>query len=424
MGLRRELGLLEVTFYGVGIILGAGIYALIGEASALAGNSLWISFLIGAIISTFTGLSYAELSSTFPKAAAEYVYVRRIFGSRFSAFLLGWLIIFTGVVAASTVALGFAGYFTSLLGFPIIPIAIVLILVLSLINFMGIKKSSRFNILFTGIEIFGLVLIIFLGINFFGKVNYFEAPRGVGGIFSAAALVFFAYIGFEDIANISEETKDPKKVLPKALILSIVITAIIYVLTSISVVSIANWESLGESGAPLAFAASKVLGSNASVLLSVIALAATTNTVLIALIVGTRMIYGMARDNALPKRLSLIHKRTGTPWIAAILVMVFSIVFIFLGDISIVANVTSLGAFITFAAVNLSLIELRYKKPKLQKGFRVPLSVRNIPIPALIGVFSCAIMILQFDITLIIFGLFVIAAGVFAYKFLFRKPIS
>jgi len=421
MRLKRELGLFEVTIYGVGIILGAGIYALIGKASGLAGNSLWLSFAIGALISSFTGLSYAELSTIFPKAAAEYVYVRRTFGSKFFAFLLGWLIIFTEIVAASTVALGFAGYFKNLFGISIIAVAIALILILSFINFLGIKESSRFNIIFTAIEVFGLILIIFLGLNFFGKVNYFETPHGMEGLLSASALVFFAYIGFEDIVNVAEETKKPRRILPKALILAIVITTLLYVLTSISVVSIANWENLSQSEAPLAFAASQVLGENASTLLSFIALAATTNTVLITLIVATRMIYGMAREKALPKFLSSIHKKRRTPWIAALLIMILSLIFIFFGNIGMVANLTSLGAFITFASVNLSLIWLRYKKPKIKRGFRTPLNIGNFPLLAFLGLVSCLFMVLQFDLSLIIFGLVVIAAGGIAYKFLVKS---
>lgn len=223
--LKRDLSLLEVTFYGVGIIIGAGIYALIGEAAGIAGNSVWLSFVVGAIIASFTGLSYAELATMFPKAAAEYVYVRRASGSRSLAFLIGWLLVFTGVVSAATVALGFSGYFQGLLGpsleqiFPsglmkIVNsgsiISLVLIAILSYINFRGIKESARFNIVLTSIEIFGLVLIIFLAFGSYGKVNYFYSPNGFKGVFSAAALIFFAYIGFEDIANIVEETKKTK----------------------------------------------------------------------------------------------------------------------------------------------------------------------------------------------------------------------
>lgn len=189
--LKRELGLFEATLYGIGIIIGAGIYSLIGEAAALAGNSVWMSFIIGAVIASFTGLSYAELSTMFPKAAAEYVYVRKASGSRFWAFLVGWLIVFTGVVSAATVALGFSGYFQAFAGsflekslpLPItkivnsdVLVSMILIGVLSYINFRGMKESSTFNIIFTSIEIFGLVLIILLAIGSYGKVNYFNSP--------------------------------------------------------------------------------------------------------------------------------------------------------------------------------------------------------------------------------------------------------
>lgn len=212
--LKRELSLTEVTLYGVGIILGAGIYALIGEGAGLTGNSLWLSFVIGAVIASLTGLSYAELASLYPKAAAEYVYVRESFGSKLLAFLIGWLILFTGITTVATVSLGFAGYFNGLFGIPMLLVAIVLIVLLSYLNYLGIKQSSRINILFTLIEISGLILIItlaFLNFDTLRSVDYLAMPNGLEGLLAASALVFFAYIGFEDIANIAEETKNPQK---------------------------------------------------------------------------------------------------------------------------------------------------------------------------------------------------------------------
>ena len=203
--LTRSIGLFEAVAYGVGIILGAGIYVLIGPATGLAGNSVWASFIIGALISSLTGLSYAELSTMFPKAAAEYIYVKRAFKNDLLAFLTGWLIIFTGIVSISTVALGFGGYFKAIFSFPIFLSALILIILLSLLNFVGIEKSSKVNILFTAIEVSGLLIVIILGMSKIGTVNYFEAPN-ISGVFGAAALMFFAYLGFEDIVNIAEET--------------------------------------------------------------------------------------------------------------------------------------------------------------------------------------------------------------------------
>jgi APA family basic amino acid/polyamine antiporter len=427
--LKRELGLFEVTVNGVGIILGAGIYALIGPAAGLAGNSLWLSFVIGAFIASFTGLSYAELSTMFPKAAAEYTYVRKAYGGKFLSFLVGWLLVFTGVVSTATVTLGFAGYFYSLFGeiisisknFLIILTASILIVILSFINFLGIKESSKFNIIFTAIEALALIFIILIGLPYFGRVNYLETTNGLKGILSGAALIFFAYIGFEDISNIAEEIKNPKKVIPRAIILAILITTLLYVLTSISVVSLVDWRELGNSDTSLALAASKVLGTNAYWLISFVALFATANTALIMMIATSRMMYGMAREKSLPEELTLIHERTRTPWIAAIVVMVFSIVFLFFGKITVVANITSLSMFITFAAVNLSLIWLRYTMPKMKRAFKVPLNVGKFPLLAFFGTLICLFMITQFRLELIVFSSLVIVIGIIVYEVYIKK---
>ncbi len=413
--LKREIGLYEATVFGVGIILGAGIYALIGPAAGIAGNAVWISFIIGAVISALTGLSYAELSTLFPKAAAEYVYAKEAFGKELWAFLLGWLIVFAGVVSVSTVAIGFAGYLRSFLDAPLSIIAILLIGSLSFMNFVGIEESSRVNIVFTAIEILGLALIVVLALGRFPSVNYFEAPIGFQGIFAAAALIFFAYLGFEDIVNIAEEMEDPQKTIPRALILSIVVTTIFYVLVSVSAVSLVDWRGLGGSGAPLAYAASVVLGENAFLILSVIALFATANTVLILLIVGSRMVYGMARGGSLPKLFSSIHRGRGTPWIAILAVMFPSMVFATLGDIRLVAGVTNFATFTIFASVNFSLVWLRYKQPDLKRPFKVPFNIGNFPTIPSLGLISCVFLALHLNLLAVIIGILTLIAGGVGY---------
>jgi len=354
-GLTKKIGLIGLIASGIGMILGAGIYALIGSAAGISGNSVWLSFLLGAFISSFTGLSYAELSSAIPKSAAEYFYVKEAFSNRLLPSIIGYVIIFTEIFAASTVAMGFAGYLTGLLGYPIVLTSLVLIVTLSFLNFVGIQESSRLNIIFTLIEVSGLILIVVLAIPFLGTVNYFEMPNGFQGILKASILIFFAYLGFEDIVNISEEAKNPERDVPKALIISVIITAIIYFIVAIATVSLADWQELGTTSSPLAFAASKAIGQKAFFVLSIIALFATSNTVLILLIVTSRMIYGMARDKALPVSLSKISKR-GTPWVAILLTMILSSLFIFLGNIEFVAEITNFGTFIIFISVNLSAI--------------------------------------------------------------------
>jgi APA family basic amino acid/polyamine antiporter len=417
--LRRKIGLMGVTASGVGMIFGAGIYALIGNAAGVTGNSVWISFLLGALISSLTGLSYAELSSMMPKAAAEVSYAKEAFKGDLAPFLTGWIIIFTETVTISTVALGFGGYFKGLFGVPIVVAAIFMIVLLSILNFVGIEESSKVTVIFTIIEASGLLLIVILGIPYLGTVNYFEAPQGLQGILKASTLIFFAYLGFEDIVNLAEETKDPERNIPKALILSVIVTAIVYVSVAVAVVSIVNWQELGASCCPLAFAASKSLGQNAFLTMSVIALFATANTVLVLLIVSSRMMYGMARDGFLPYRLSKLSRR-GTPWIAILAVMILPCFVVLVGNIGIVAEITNLGTFIIFATVNLSVIWLRYRKPEWKRPFRTPVTIAKIPLIPLLGLLSCGLMITQFRTHIVILGLLVISLGIASWRFLLK----
>lgn len=417
--LKRKIGLFGLTSSGVGMILGAGIYALIGRATGVAGNSVWISFLFGAFISSFTGLSYAELSSMIPKAAAEVSYAGEAFKGDLAPFLVGWIIIFTETVSISTVTLGFSGYFKGLFGAPIIVTSVVLIGLLSLLNFVGIEESSRINIVFTVIEASGLLLIIVLGVPYLGRVNYFDVSQGVHGVLKASALVFFAYLGFEDIVNLAEESKNPEKDVPRGLILSVVITALLYVFVAVAVVSLADWQKLGLSNAPLAYAASISLGQSAFLAMSVIALFATSNTVLILLIVASRMIYGMARDGFLPHKFSRISRR-GTPWVAILIVMVLSFSFVLVGNIGFVAEITNFGTFITFASVNLTAIWLRYRKPEWKRPFKTPITVANIPLIPLLGLLSCGFMVTQFRVEIVGLGVLVILAGILIQKLLTR----
>ncbi|CAN5162192.1 APC family permease [soil metagenome] len=418
-GLKKELNLFEVTLYGVGIILGAGIYALIGQGAGLTGNSLWLSFVIGAVVASFTGLSYAELATIFPRAAAEYLYVTKAFGSRLLAFLIGWLHLLTATATVAVVSLGFSGYLSALLGTPILLTAIILISILSFINYLGIKQSSRVNVLFTLIEISGLILIILLSltnVRHVISINYFQMNNGTQGLLAAAALVFFAYIGFEDIANVAEETKNAKRVLAKAFILAVAITTVLYILTAVAAVSLVSPDALNASKSPLALAASKsFLGNNAFVLLSIIALFATSNTVLVAMIVSSRMMYGMSRDKALPSFLSRLDVRRGTPIFSIAIFMVFAFAFLFMGGISFIANMTSLTAFLTFALVNACLILLRYKSPSIHRPFKTPINIGKFPVLAFLGLISSIFMAFQFKIEVVLFTVGVAFIGVLVF---------
>jgi basic amino acid/polyamine antiporter, APA family len=392
VGLSRELNLWQVTIAGVGIILGAGIYALIGLAAGTAGNATWLAFLISAIIAIFTGFGYAELSSMYKGDAAEYDYVKDAFNSKI-AFVVGLMIIAAGFVSASAVSLGFAGYFIQIVGMPMIWAAVGLVVLMTAINFAGIKESSWFNTISTFIEFGGLAWVIVLGFKSWGKVNLMEMPHGFPGVMSAAALVFFAYMGFESIVKLREETKDPDKNIPKALIYSIFITAIVYVLVAVSAVNILDWNTLSTSEAPLASVVAQSIGPMAFIIIGIIALFSTANTVLITLVTTSRLMYGMAKQKTFPRVLALVHKRTRTPWVSILILSVVTMGFIMIGDIAFVANLTNLFLFSVFGMANLSMIILRYKiKNDKRRKFFCPVNIGRFPVLPLIGFLCSAFM--------------------------------
>ncbi len=384
--LKRELGLFSAVVAGVGIILGAGIYALIGIAAGETGNTLWLSFLISSIVAAFTGLSYAELSSMFKGDAGEYDYLKEGFGKKISIFV-SILVILTGIVTASTVALGFAGYLSSLISVNYLYAGLGVIFVMTLINYFGIKESNKFNLFSTAVEFIGLVIIIFLGIPYYGKVNLLEMPHGLFGVFKAGALVFFAYMGFETIVKLSDEVKNPKKTIPHSIIWSIVITTIVYVLVSISVVSILPSQLISGSNSPIADVAASIFGEPAFIVLAIIALFSTSNTILLTLVTTSRMIYGMSQRKSLPKIFCRIDKKRMTPYVAVFVTSLIALLFAFIGDINFVADLTTSLMFFTFALVNLSVVVLRYKL-KTERKFKIPLNIGRFPVLALLGIIS------------------------------------
>ncbi|MFX1310564.1 MAG: APC family permease [Promethearchaeota archaeon] len=416
--LKRRVSLFALTAYGVGNVLGAGIYALIGEVVGITGNLSWLAFILASITGALTGLSYAELSAMFPKSAAEFVYTEEAFKKRILSFILGWVIIFSGIFSAATVALGFANYLSNLFGissiFLVVLFAILLIIILSMINFIGIKTSTRTNIIFTLIEASGLIIIIIIGLFGTEGPNYFILPVGSPPtvIFSSVALIFFAYIGFEDIANIAEEVKEPHKNLPRAIIYSIIITTILYCLTAISVVNILPYNVLASSGAPLRDVAETIMGPIGGLIMSLIALFATANTVLIMLIVTSRMMYGMARDKALPEGLSKISLKHRTPIMAILFTTIFTVIPVFFVNIRIVADATVFGVLINFFLVNISLIALRKTKPDAERPFKVKPNIKWVPVIALLGSIVCISLLFTFNWLIILIQIIIILCGI------------
>ncbi|MEM4335658.1 MAG: amino acid permease [Candidatus Anstonellales archaeon] len=414
--LKRALGLLEITLCGVGIILGAGIYALVGKAAGMAGNGVWISFIIAAIVAGLSGLSYAELSSIFPKAGAEYEYTKSAFGKKI-AFLVGWMIIVSGIVGASTVALGFSGYFNAIFGTPITLTAIGIVALVSIIMLYGVKESAWFAMVGTLFEAGGLLIVIGTAIPYLGGIDYFEMPSSSwGGIFAAAALVFFAYIGFEEMTRMAEEVKNPERNVPLGLILAIAITTILYILVAVSAISVVEPEKLASSNSPLADVVSKTIGESAFFYFSVIALFATGNTVLLILLAASRIMYGMARAGSLPKILAYIHPSRQTPWTAILAAGIITCIFFFVGGIETIANITNFSVFITFIMINASLIKLRHDKPKIKRPFMVPINIGWFPVLPAIAIITTLFMITNVGWDAIFYGGIMLILGLVAYK--------
>jgi APA family basic amino acid/polyamine antiporter len=416
--LERSLSLWEVTLMSIGIILGAGIYVVIGEAAGITGNSIWISFIIGAVVASFTSLSYAELCSRYPKAGAEYVYVKNSFGNT-PAWIVSWLIIAGNIIGGATVALGFSNYFSALFNTPIIPIAIIVLIMCGIILILGIKETASVTILFTIIEAVGLVIIIFIGMQKFGDVDYLQLTNGIKGIVEGGVLIFFSYLGFQGITRLAEETKQPEKNIPKAIILSILITTIIYILVAVAAVSVIPAQELAGEGAPLARIAETAFGKNSFILLSAIALFSTFNTALMMLLSGSRLVYGTAKEKALPQILSKVSKRTLAPWIAIIIIVLAAIFFLFIGDLKSIANLTNFTVFTVFIVINTTLIYLRIKKP-IGKGFKVPLSIGKVPIIPIFGIFTSAFMMVNLSIDIIVLGFLLIIIGLIVHFLLLR----
>jgi basic amino acid/polyamine antiporter, APA family len=357
MGLKRRIGLASATLSGLGVIVGAGIYVLVGIAAGQAGNAVWLAFLIAAVVAGLTALSYARLVRLRPKNAPEFQYVGMAFGQG-PAFLAGWLVLWAGVISASAVALGFAGYLSHLLNIPISAGAIGLVVVSSIVLFTGVSQSIILIVLLTIPTIIGLIVVIGISIPYIGNMSPFEMPFGVSGVVNAAALVFFAYVGFESMANLSEEMKNPERDLPRAILLALGISALLYVFVSLSAVSVIGWDKLSQSAAPLADVARQALGANFDLFLSIVSLAATASTVLLLLLAASRAMWAMAYAGALPEIFSVIGKTRRTPWLTIILVGTFASIFAATENLKEIAEFTNFVILIAFAGVNASAIRL------------------------------------------------------------------
>ena len=391
LALRRRLGLPLLVLYGAGITIGAGIYVLIGAVAGHAGQYAPWSFVLAAVTMAFTVGSYAELATRFPVSAGEAAYVRAAFGSRAASIATGLLSLFIGIVSSATVTLGSAGYIAQFIALPAAVTVILVVALLGLVASWGILESVLLAGLFTLIETGGLVIIIIAAVHTGVPFADALAPPPpdlavLSGVAFASLLAFFAFIGFEDLANIVEEVKVPHRDLPRAMVATLVISTVLYVAVAAVAVTAVPVADLAASPAPLSLVFNAVVNINPAAI-TAIAIVATLNTILAQMTMAARVIYGMARQGDLPRRLGHVHSRTATPVLATVLIAAATIVLALLVPIERLAESTSVATLAIFALVNLALLRLRYRgvaSPALH--VRVP-----IWIPAL-GLIACLAM--------------------------------
>jgi APA family basic amino acid/polyamine antiporter len=389
--LQRTLRLWQVTVSGIGIVVGAGIYVLIGEGAAEAGAGVWLSFGIAALMSGLTALSYCELAGMYPSAGVEYEWSRRAFNP-FTGFLAGWMMAVAYVIAAAAVSIGFAQYLRHWIDVEAGFLAIGLLGVLTAIVISGVQRSIWLSVVLATLQIGGLLMVIASGAPHFGDKPVLEGATFTG-LMSGAALVFFAFIGFDDIATLSEETHEAATVIPRALLLTLAISATLYMLVGLSAISVIDADVLASSDRPLALVIEQDWGSAATDIVVFIALASTTNTTLLVITAASRLLYAMAREGALPSALASVGRRGHAPYVGALATFAIAAAFAAPGDIGLVASVTDFSVYCTFLSVNLSVIALRFRAADAGRAFRIPGDVGGVPVTALLGTVSVLAMV-------------------------------
>lgn len=421
--LTKTLGFGRLSLYGVGTIIGAGIYSVIGPAAGSAGEAIWISFLVAAVISAFSGLSYAELASAMPSAGAEHTFLRQALPKAPAvAFAVGLFIAVHGAATFATVGLAFGNYLQTFVAMPPVLVALGLMAIATLINIAGVTKASSVSAVLTTVQV--LCLIGFAAFAFSLKgaelASKLGAPDDFGGILQGAAIVFFIYSGYEHMATLSEEAKDPGRDIWRAFMVALCVTTAVYIVVIFGVLALVDARSIASSDFPLVAAAGQ-LGRWAAVIVTGAALLATANAVLNASISGSRLLFGMARAGDLPKALQRTLGKSKSPWIGAFVMLVAACIFAVLGEVKFVASLSSLGVTLVFASVNAAVIILRYTKPDLERPFSVP-SIGRFPLTAGLGFASSLLLAAQYEWKVYLTFAVAIFAGAIPYALVRRRP--
>ncbi len=397
--LNRSLGTTHLVLYGLGVTIGAGIYVLIGATTAKAGLFAPTSFLIASFVMAFTACSFAELVGRLPFSAGEAAYVKSGFQSNLLALIVGLMVMSAGILSAATISIGSAGYIKQFVALPNQLIIILILLVIGGVSAWGITQSVLLAGLFTLIEIFGLIFIIGAGfsedINILTKLSAvfptLDKPEVWAGVMGAGLLAFFAFIGFEDIVNIAEETKSPGKTIPLAILLTLIITTTIYFLiAAISVIAVGP-DALANSDAPLTLVFEKVTGLS-PISITLIAIIATLNGIIVQIIMASRVMYGLAKQNNLPHIFSKINSTTKTPLIATVFVIFIILMLALFFPLNALAEMTSRVTLIVFILVNIALVRIKLRKDPAPKD----IFVCPIWVPIIGAVVSGAFLIFEF----------------------------
>jgi APA family basic amino acid/polyamine antiporter len=401
--LKKTLGGWQVLFYGLGSMLGAGVYALIGRAAENLGNSVWLAFLVAMIAAMLTGLSYACVGSRYARAGGAAYVTHRALDKPWLSYIVGIAVMMSGLTSMATGSQAIAENLEKAFGIvlPIKLAAIGLVFLVGCIIYRGIRESMWANIICTVVEASGLLFIIAVGMKYWGSVNYLESAGDTvaGGpgsgitlalVMQGAVLTFYSFIGFEDILNVSEEVKNPKRDVPFGLIGAMILATLIYMAVAITAVSVVPWRELAASKTPLMEVAHRAAPWFKGVdgVYIGITIFAIGNTALLNYLMGSRLLYGMSRQGLLPKILGKVHPVRRTPHIAIFVLFGIVSALILSGSVKQLAESTVLLLLTVFTVVNVSLVVLKLRKSEERGGFEVPIIV-----PAL-GALVCATLII------------------------------
>lgn len=375
--LARHMGLWALVIYGIGDMLGSGIYALIGKAAGAVGGAVWLAFLVSMLAALLTALSYASLGSRYPRAAGAAYVTHRAFGRTFLSYLVGLAVMASGLTSMATQSRAFAEYFSVLVpGVPGPALVIGFILLMTLVNFWGIREATWLNAVCTTVEVSGLLIVIAVGARYWGGGSYLQPPPGeaLGAalVLQGAVLTFYSFIGFEDMINVVEEVRDPQRTFPRAVVIALTAVTLIYLAVAVTAVSVLSPTALAQSKQPLVDVVVSAAPGFPPLVFSAIALFAITNTALLNYIMGSRLAYGMARQGLLPRFLGVLHRQRRTPhW--AILTLMAIVLALGLGfDMKPLAKATSVLLMAVFVIINGALLVLQRRKDEPRGFFEVP----------------------------------------------------